>query len=87
MMIEQVNQKSMIFVTIVFLNKGFTFQSYVCNRCYDLVMMSMNLSNIDVSNNKGAHYRCIIGEISKSEALILTQNIDLINNKKDCCKT
>ena len=29
-----------------FLNKGFKFQSYVCNRCYDLVMMSMNLSNI-----------------------------------------
>ena len=45
-------------------------------------MMSMNLSNIDVSNNKGAHYRCIISGISKSEALILTQNIDLIKKKK-----
>ena len=42
----------------------------------------MNLSNIDVSNNKGAHYRCIISGISKSEALILTQNIDLIKKKK-----
>ena len=22
-----------------FLDKGFTFQSYICNRCHDLVMM------------------------------------------------
>ena len=29
-----------------FLNKGFKFQRYVCNRCHDLLMMSMNLSNI-----------------------------------------
>ena len=28
-----------------FLNKGFKFQRYVCNRCHDL-LMSMNLSNI-----------------------------------------
>ena len=26
-----------------FLNKGFMFRSYVCTRCHDLVMMSMNL--------------------------------------------
>ena len=29
-----------------FLNKG--FQPYVCNRCHDSLMMSMNLSNIAV---------------------------------------
>ena len=26
-----------------FLNKGFMFRSYVCTRCHDLVMMSVNL--------------------------------------------
>ena len=26
-----------------FLNKGFKFQSYICNRCHDILMMSMNL--------------------------------------------
>ena len=31
-----------------FLNKRLKFQSYVCNRCHDLVMMSMNLSNIAI---------------------------------------
>ena len=29
-----------------FLNKGFNFQPNVCNRCHDLLMISMNLSNI-----------------------------------------
>ena len=26
-----------------FLNKGFKFQSYICNRCHDILVMSMNL--------------------------------------------
>ena len=30
------------------LNKGFKFQRYVCNRCHDLLLMSMNLSNIAI---------------------------------------
>ena len=28
-----------------FLNKGFKFQSYICNRCHDILMMSMNLDS------------------------------------------
>ena len=40
-----------------FLNKGFTFQPNVCNRCYDLLMMSMNLSNIAILNIKSADYQ------------------------------
>ena len=31
-----------------FLNKGFKFQLNVCNRCHDLLMMSMNLSHIAI---------------------------------------
>ena len=31
-----------------FLNKGFKFQKYVCNRCHDLLIISMNLSNIAI---------------------------------------
>ena len=29
-----------------FLNKGFKFQPNFCSRCHDLLMMSMNLSDI-----------------------------------------
>ena len=29
-----------------FLNKGFKFQSYICNICHDLLMMSLNFKSI-----------------------------------------
>ena len=48
-----------------FLNYSFKFQPNVCNRCDDLLMMSINLSNTAISNIKGSDYCCIIGLISK----------------------
>ena len=60
-----------------FLNKGFKFQPYVCNRCHDLLMMSMNLSDIAILKIKNTNYCCIITGISKSEVIKLFQNIDL----------
>ena len=61
-----------------FLNKVFKFQPHVCNKCHDLLMMSMNFSCIALLNIKDSNYRCIISGISKSEALKLLQNIDII---------
>ena len=54
-----------------FLNKGFTFQPYVCKRCHYLLMMSKNLKNIAILNVKGADYCCIFSGISKSETIKL----------------
>ena len=56
-----------------FLNTGCTFQTYICNRCHDLLMMSINLSNIAISKIKNADYRCNINGINKSEAIILLE--------------
>ena len=56
-----------------FLDKGFKFQPNVCKGCHDLLMMSMNLSNIAILKTKNANYRCIITGISKSEAIKLLQ--------------
>ena len=67
---------------LYFLNKGFKIRSYVCNRCNDLVMMSINLSNITILNIKDADYRRIISGISKSEAINLMQNIDLTKKSR-----
>ena len=47
--------------------KGFKFQPYVWNRCHDLLMMCLNLSNIAILNIKGSNYHCIIKGISKKE--------------------
>ena len=45
-----------------FLNKWIKFQANVCNRCHDLLMMSMNLSDIAILNIKSADYCCIVCE-------------------------
>ena len=60
-----------------FLNYIFKFQPNVCNRCHDLLMMSMIFSNIANLKIKGSDYRCIISLISKNEAINLMQNADL----------
>ena len=49
-------------------------------------MMSINLSDIAISNIKGSDYRCIISLISKSEAIHLTQNTDLTEKKRNIIK-
>ena len=56
---------------------SFEFQPNVCNRCHDLLMRSMNLSDIAILNIKCSDYRCIISLINKNEAINLIQNADL----------
>ena len=60
-----------------FLNYSFKFQPNVCNRCHDLLMMSINLSDIAILNIKGSDHHCIISLISKNEARKLLQKADL----------
>ena len=63
-----------------FLNYSFKFQTNVCNRYHDLLMMSMNLSDIAILNIEGSDYRCIISLISKNEVINLMQIADLTEN-------
>ena len=58
---------------LYFLKCIFKFQPNVCNRCHDLLIMSMNLSDIAILNIKGSDYRCIIDLISKNETIKLMQ--------------
>ena len=44
---------------------------------HDLLMMSMNLSDINTLNIKSADYCCIISVTSKSEAINVMHNVDL----------
>ena len=48
-----------------FLDKGFKFQPYVCNSWNDVLMMSVNPSDIVTLNIKGVNYCCIADKISK----------------------
>ena len=62
-----------------FLDKSFKFQPYVCNRFHDLLMMSMNLSDIAILKIKKFYYRCIISGISKSEKINTKSNFEVID--------
>ena len=42
------------------LNFSFQFQPNVCNKCHDLLMMSVDLNNIAVLSIKGSDYCCLI---------------------------
>ena len=67
MLIKKVHQKECIIDKYwYFLDKGFTFRLDICNRCHDIVMISMNLSNIAILNIRGADYCCIINRISQN---------------------
>ena len=60
-----------------FLKCSFNFQPNVCNRGHYLLMMSINLSDIAISNLKNSDYCCIISSIIKNKAINLMQNADL----------
>ena len=60
-----------------FINYSFKVQPNVFNRCHDLLMIIINLSDIATLNIKGSDYHCIISLISKNRTIKLLQNADL----------
>ena len=76
-LIKQVLQKSDIFHCWCFLNGSFKFQPNVSNRCDNILMMSVDLSDIVILIIKGSDYHCIISLISKNETINVMQNADL----------
>ena len=54
----------------------FKFQPYACNRCHDLLIVSMNLNDIAILKKENAGYHCIITGISKSETINALENTD-----------
>ena len=65
-----------------FLNYSFKFEPNVCHRCHNLLMMSMDISDIAILNIIGSDYYCIISLISKCEAINLMQNVNLTEGSK-----
>ena len=57
-----------------FFNHGFKIQDSACNRCHDLTMLDVNINDIAIITIQNIDYRCIIHNISKSEATNLLEN-------------
>ena len=49
--------------------------------CHGMIIMPMNLNNMALLNIWDVDYQSLINGISKSEGVILLQNIDLSNKK------
>ena len=56
-----------------FLSERFKFQSYLFNRCHNL-LMSINLSNIAILKIINTDYCCTNTRVTKSEAIESLQN-------------
>ena len=54
--------------------RGFKFEKFFCNDCHDLTMLRLNISDIVIITVKGVDYRCIICNISNSEAIYFLEN-------------
>ena len=52
-------------------NHEFKFQDSACNGCHDLTILCINISDIAIITVKNFDYRCVIHNISKSEAINL----------------
>ena len=73
-LMENNNSRECMVCHYCFLNHGFKFQDYVCNGCYDLSIFCVYISDIAIVTAKNVDYRCIIHDISKSEATYLLEN-------------
>ena len=68
-----------------FLVKGFTFQADVCNGCHEVLMISMNPSNVAILSFNGADHACISNGVSENEAMSWSKNA-VINKKSRSLK-
>ena len=71
------NSKECMICHYWFFNRGFKFQDCVCNGCHDLSMLYLNISDIAIITVNNADCRCIMYNISKSEAINLLVNSEL----------
>ena len=55
-------------------NHGFKFQNSICSACHDLAMLCPNPSSITIITAEDIDYHCIIHNISKSDAINLSEN-------------
>ena len=67
------NSKECMICHYRFFNHRFKFQDCVCNGCNYLTMLSANISDIAITTIKNIAYRCIIHNISKSDAINLLE--------------
>ena len=77
MLIKQLRQKDVIFVTIGILK----YETYICNGCHDLVHKAMSFNDVAIVYVKESAYRIHFGYMSKDDAISIMNNSNLVNKK------
>ena len=64
-----------------FKNIGFKYEPYLCNGCHDLMQKAMGFNDVAIVYVKGRAYRIHFWNMSKDDAISITNNSDLIDKK------
>ena len=62
---------------MVFLDKNFNYDPYLCNGYHDLMQKAMSFENAAIVSIKGNYYRIHFCYISKNDAIALMTNSNL----------
>ena len=62
---------------MVFLDKNFNYEPYLCNGYHDLMQKAMSFKNVAIVSIKGKDYRTHFYYISKNDAITLMTNSNL----------
>ena len=82
MLMKQVCQKNVIFITIDILEGiGFKYEPHLCNGCHDLMQKAMSFNNLAIVHVKGSAYRIHCWYISKDDAINIMNGSNLADNK------
>ena len=64
-----------------FLDKNFSYQSYLCNGSHDLMQKAMNFNDVAIVSVKDNDYRIHFWYMSKNDAISIIHNSNLIDKK------
>ena len=83
MLIKQVCQENVIFVTIdwYFEDIGFKYEKYLCNSCHNLMQKAMSFDNIAIVYVKENAYRIHFWHMSKDNAINIMNGSNLVDKR------
>ena len=62
---------------MIFLDKNFNYEPYLCNGCHNLTQKAMSFNDVAIVSIKGNDYRIQFWYMSKNDAIVLTTNSNL----------
>ena len=65
---------------LVFFDKSFNCERYLCNGCHDLIQKAMIFNNVALVSIKGNDYRINFWYMKKNDAISIMNNSNLNEN-------